>query len=129
MQVRTADYTADLVPLDERMRYMRWFRVGAVIAVFASWLALPDFRQVPLLELGISLGGYLAITLGAEAVWKLSKRRSLSGSAVSAPDSSRILVSRSSFPMRTSRSRSRSDSARGEDTLLLELWVDQRRGC
>jgi diguanylate cyclase (GGDEF)-like protein len=77
MRVRTADYTADLVPLDERMRYLRWFRVGAVLAVFASWLALPDFRQVPLLELGISLGAYLVITLGGEGVWKLTGRRSL----------------------------------------------------
>ncbi len=77
MRVRSATHSAELVPLGERMRYLRLFRIAAAALVLLSWALLPEFRQVPLRELALSIGAYLGVAFAADGVWKLSRRRAL----------------------------------------------------
>jgi diguanylate cyclase (GGDEF)-like protein len=69
--------TVDLVPLTDRVRHMRLFRLGAVLLVALLALIEPDLRVVSGLSLAASTGGYLLASLAAEAVWHLGRQRSL----------------------------------------------------
>ncbi|HEX2087847.1 MAG TPA: sensor domain-containing diguanylate cyclase [Solirubrobacteraceae bacterium] len=77
MRVRTADATHELVPLADRMRYMRVFRLLAALAVVGACLALPELRREPLSTALTVTGGYLGIALVGEAIWRLVSRRAL----------------------------------------------------
>ncbi len=77
MRVRTADATHELVPLADRMRYMRIFRLLAALAVVGACVALPELRREPLaVALGVT-GGYLGVSLAGEAIWRMVSRRAL----------------------------------------------------
>lgn len=67
---------ADLVPLGDRMRWMRVFRLAAAAAVAGALLLLPELARAPGVLLA-SVGAYLALALAGEAVWHVSRRRGL----------------------------------------------------
>jgi two-component system, cell cycle response regulator len=77
MRIRTADATHELVPLADRMRYMRIFRLLAALAVVAACAALPELRRLPLDTALVVTGAYLGIALVGEGVWRLASRRAL----------------------------------------------------
>jgi two-component system, cell cycle response regulator len=77
MRIRTADATHELVPLADRMRYMRVFRLLAAVAVILACAALPELRRLPLDTALIVTGGYLGIALAGEGIWRLASRRAL----------------------------------------------------
>ncbi|HEV7887495.1 MAG TPA: sensor domain-containing diguanylate cyclase [Acidimicrobiales bacterium] len=72
---RTA--AVDLVPLADRIRYMRLFRLAAVLVVAAVSIIDPEPRTVSVLALAAAAGGYLAASLAAEALWRLGRSRGL----------------------------------------------------
>ena len=66
-----------LVPLADRLRYMRAFRIAAVTCILAGLLLLPEFHEHDRgAAIGVSLG-YLAVVLLGEAVWHRSSGRAL----------------------------------------------------
>ncbi|HEV3001773.1 MAG TPA: sensor domain-containing diguanylate cyclase [Solirubrobacteraceae bacterium] len=77
MRVRTADATHELVPLADRMRYMRIFRLLAAVAVLGACVALPELRRESLTTALTVTGGYLGVALAGEALWRLVSRRAL----------------------------------------------------
>jgi two-component system cell cycle response regulator len=78
MKVHTYSGSIDLVPLAERMRWMRVFRLACAAIALAAWALLPELVHARPVVLAASVGGYLALTLGGEAAWRLSGRRGLS---------------------------------------------------
>ncbi len=77
MKVRTAEAAHELVPLADRVRYMRLFRLLCAAVVVAACVSLPELRRVPLDTVLTVTGGYLAIALAGEGVWRLASRRAL----------------------------------------------------
>src|SRR5687767_10100779 len=77
MNVRTATGTHELVPLAERARYMRVFRLVAAALVLAGTAALPGMRAVPAADLLLVTAAYALVALLGEAVWHLAARRAL----------------------------------------------------
>lgn len=68
---------ADLVPLAERLRYMRLLRfllVAVAIAVPSLW---PESLHVPRPELFVGGAVYLVTTVAFEALWRVIRRRGL----------------------------------------------------
>ena len=53
----------DLVPLAERFRYLRFFRMGAAAAVLVVWALLPELRELSLAGVAVATGGYLLLSL------------------------------------------------------------------
>lgn len=73
----TPHFAGELVPLADRIRYMRWLRVAiAVGAVLACTVPWPPSWEVmaPLLVVG---GTYIGLSLGFEAMWRVRGRRGL----------------------------------------------------
>jgi diguanylate cyclase (GGDEF)-like protein len=69
--------TVDVVPLADRVRAMRAFRLSAVGLVGLLSLIDPKPRVVGVAALvGFTLA-YVAVSLGAEALWRMSQRRGL----------------------------------------------------
>ncbi|HEX8083136.1 MAG TPA: sensor domain-containing diguanylate cyclase [Solirubrobacteraceae bacterium] len=77
MRVRTADATHELVPLADRMRYMRFFRLLAAAAVLGTCAALPELGREPFSVALKITGAYLGIALAGEGLWRLVSRRAL----------------------------------------------------
>ncbi len=67
--------SVDLVPLGERLRLISYFRAAAVAIVLIAWFALPESRGASFPVLAACALGYLAATLGFEALWRRSGRR------------------------------------------------------
>ncbi|MGH2711769.1 MAG: hypothetical protein ACRDH9_11275, partial [Actinomycetota bacterium] len=67
----------ELVPLAQRMRYMRLFRVAIcfVIVAFAGYA--PDVVRATPLQLGKGIAVYFGLSFLAEGVWRLLGRRGL----------------------------------------------------
>jgi diguanylate cyclase (GGDEF)-like protein len=65
----------DLVPLRERLRYLRIFRLLTAVTVLGSWPLLPELRHVELHELAVATGAFLFLSLAAEGAWRLRRRR------------------------------------------------------
>jgi len=53
---------ADLVPLAERLRAMRWCRLAFTAAILLAWWALPDVRHVSFPAIAVSAFGWIAVT-------------------------------------------------------------------
>jgi diguanylate cyclase (GGDEF)-like protein len=68
---------AELVPLADRLRYMRLFRVGAAVFAIAAWLGLPSLDRAGLGTVIAVSAGYLALTLGGDLIWRGLRRRGL----------------------------------------------------
>jgi two-component system cell cycle response regulator len=77
MRIRTAETTHELVPLADRVRYMRVFRLLAAAVVVLACLALPELRRAPLDAALLVTGGYVGVALAGEAIWRLASRRAL----------------------------------------------------
>jgi diguanylate cyclase (GGDEF)-like protein len=69
--------TVDLIPLADRMRYMRAFRVVAVALVITLALLDPAPRVMSMLAITATTLGYLLASLAAEFLWRLGKTRGL----------------------------------------------------
>ncbi len=69
--------TVDLVPLADRVRYMRLFRFAAVVLVAALALIDADSRTITVGALLMGTAGYLGASLAAEGLWRLSRTRGL----------------------------------------------------
>jgi len=67
----------DLVPLGDRVRHMRLFRLAAVVLVGALTLVAPESRAISGAALVAGTAGYLVGSLLAEALWRLGRTRSL----------------------------------------------------
>lgn len=67
----------DLVPLADRVRWMRWFRLGLVAGVLAFAVTGGPARLEPLSHIGTGTLVYVLAILGLEAVWHWSGRRAL----------------------------------------------------
>jgi diguanylate cyclase (GGDEF)-like protein len=59
---------ADLVPLAERLRAMRWCRFAFAIGIAAAWLALPEVRHLDFGVLAAAAAGWIAVTALVEVV-------------------------------------------------------------
>ena len=67
----------ELVPLAQRMRYMRLFRVAICFVVVAFAGYAPDVVRAAPLQLGKGVAVYLAVSFLAEGVWRLLGKRGL----------------------------------------------------
>src|SRR3954469_2186705 len=67
----------DLVPLDERLLYLRVLRAVIAAATVLNAALLPHSLRVSFTTTAIFALGYLAVCVAAEAVWRLLKRRGL----------------------------------------------------
>ncbi|MGH2691415.1 MAG: GGDEF domain-containing protein [Actinomycetota bacterium] len=67
----------ELVPLAQRMRYMRLFRVAICFTVVAFAGYAPDVVHATPLQLGKGVGAYLLLSFAVEGAWRLLGRRGL----------------------------------------------------
>ena len=68
----------DLVPLTDRIRHLRVFRLGAAAVVLIAWLAVPAVHDaVPLRPLASVTGSYVALSVLVELLWRFGGRRRL----------------------------------------------------
>ena len=67
----------ELVPLAQRMRYMRLFRVAMGLASLAFAAYAPDVVGAGPLAIGKGLAVYLLVSVAAEGLWRLVGRRGL----------------------------------------------------
>jgi diguanylate cyclase (GGDEF)-like protein len=65
---------SEIVPIAERLRYMRIFRLGAVMLIVAFGFVAPDTVGVRYSFLLVVTGIYLALGLSSDAFWKYSRR-------------------------------------------------------
>ena len=72
-----AQRSADLVPLDERLLYLRVLRAVIAAATVLDATLLPHLLRRPFLTVAISALGYLVLCLLAEGLWRLRHRRGL----------------------------------------------------
>ena len=77
MRIRTAETAHELVPLADRVRFMRVFRLLAAATVVLACIALPELRRAPLSAALLVTGGYLGVALLGEAIWRVASRRAL----------------------------------------------------
>ena len=68
---------ADVVSLDERLRYLRVLRAVLAAATVIDAALLPGDLRVPFGVVGGMALGYLLICLAAEAIWRMRRRRGL----------------------------------------------------
>ena len=69
--------TLEVVPLGDRLRYMRLFRLAAVAVVVLLALVDPDPRTVGATALALASAGYVAASLAGEWLWRLGRGRGL----------------------------------------------------
>src|SRR5437763_11450447 len=67
----------DLVPLDERLLYLRVLRAVIAAATVLDATLLPHLLRRPFLTVAASAFGYLVVCLFAELVWRVMHRRGL----------------------------------------------------
>jgi diguanylate cyclase (GGDEF)-like protein len=67
----------ELVSLEQRMRYMRLFRVAICFTAVAFAAYAPDFVRATPLQLGKGVAVYLLFSFAAEGIWRLLARRGL----------------------------------------------------
>src|SRR5688572_20835422 len=73
--IRTA--SDELVPLAQRMRYMRLFRLAICFTIVAFAAYAPDVVKATPLQLGKGILVYLFCSFAAEGLWRLLGRRGL----------------------------------------------------
>ena len=69
--------STDLVPLEERLLYLRVLRAVIAAATVLDAALLPHLLRRPFLTVASSALGYLVVCLVAEGVWRLMHRRGL----------------------------------------------------
>lgn len=74
---RSKANSSDLVPLADRLRFMRIFRVIAVGFIAGLALLAPDLLDADRGMLAQVTAGYVAIALLAEGLWRLWRRRGI----------------------------------------------------
>src|SRR5438270_7005446 len=67
----------DLVPLDERLLYLRVLRAVIAAATVLDATLLPHLLRRPFLTVAVSAMGYLLVSLLAEGLWRVMRRRGL----------------------------------------------------
>ena len=67
----------DLVPLDERLLYLRVLRAVIAAATVLDATLLPHLLRRPFLTVAASAMGYLVACLAAEGLWRIMHRRGL----------------------------------------------------
>ncbi|HMC52797.1 MAG TPA: sensor domain-containing diguanylate cyclase [Acidimicrobiales bacterium] len=67
----------EMVPLADRLRHMRVFRLTLVLAIGALLLFSPEIFRVGKAELGEATAGYLAIAFACEGLWRVFRRRAI----------------------------------------------------
>jgi two-component system, cell cycle response regulator len=77
MTAQAGRRSIDLVPLAERLRYLRWFRFCAAAVVLAVWALFPELRHIGLADLAVVTGGYLLLSMAGEGIWRLAGQRGL----------------------------------------------------
>ena len=73
----SAQRTADLVPLEERLLYLRVLRAVIALTTVLDAALLPRLLRQSFLSVGVTALGYLVVCLVAEGLWRLMKRRGL----------------------------------------------------
>ena len=73
--MRSRPSSVDFVPLGERLRFLRLFRLVGAIVVLASWPVLPITQQIDMREAAAITAGFLLLTLAAEAIWRARRER------------------------------------------------------
>jgi two-component system, cell cycle response regulator len=69
--------TTDLVPLDERLLYLRVLRAVIAAATVLDAALLPQLLRKSFLTVAVFAAAYLGVCLVAEAAWRLRNRRGL----------------------------------------------------
>jgi diguanylate cyclase (GGDEF)-like protein len=77
MSAGTQRTTTDLVPLEERLLYLRVLRAVIAAATVLDAALLPHLLRRPFLTVAITAFAYLMLCLLLEGVWRLMKRRGL----------------------------------------------------
>jgi diguanylate cyclase (GGDEF)-like protein len=77
MSAATPQRTTELVPLDERLLYLRVLRAVIAAATVLDATLLPHLLRRPFLTVAATALGYLFVCLLAEAAWRLMHRRGL----------------------------------------------------
>jgi len=72
-----AQRSTDLVPLEERLLYLRVLRAVIAAATVLDAALLPHLLRRPFLTVAVSALAYLLVCLAAEGVWRLMHRRGL----------------------------------------------------
>ena len=71
----TAVVTGELVPLNERLRYMLAFRIVAALGVAVAVPYAHGHLFAPEQTIALAIAGYLALAFGSHALWRLVRRR------------------------------------------------------
>jgi len=77
MSAATPQRSTELVPLDERLLYLRVLRAIIAAATVLDATLLPHLLRKPFLVVAATAFGYLLVCLLAEGVWRLLHRRGL----------------------------------------------------
>jgi diguanylate cyclase (GGDEF)-like protein len=68
----------ELVPLADRVLYMRVFRIATVVLLLATLAVEPELIEgAPTDATLLVTGGYLVVALAGDVLWRLSRRRAL----------------------------------------------------
>jgi diguanylate cyclase (GGDEF)-like protein len=67
----------DLVPLDERLLYLRVLRAVIAAATVLDATLLPHLLRRPFMTVAVTAMGYLVVCLLAEGLWRMLRRRGL----------------------------------------------------
>ena len=77
MIVRTPNAAQELVPLAERLRHLRIFRIAATVLVLLAWVVLPDVREESGWAMPAAALAWLAATTAIDIGWSFAQRRAL----------------------------------------------------
>src|SRR5437867_7142051 len=69
--------TSTIVPLADRVRYMRLFRFAAVALVVACKVAAPGLLRGSTHQVLVGTGCFLGVSVAGEVLWRLLGRRNL----------------------------------------------------
>ncbi|MCA1846423.1 MAG: hypothetical protein LC792_25160, partial [Actinobacteria bacterium] len=69
--------TSTIVPLADRVRYMRLFRLAAVALVVACKVAAPGLLRGSTHQVFVGTGCFLGVSVAGEVLWRLLGRRNL----------------------------------------------------
>ena len=77
MSASTSSTGAGLVPLSDRLRWMRVFRLVAAAAILVTAVVVPELQRLPGSAVAAATSAYVVATLGGEGLWRLAGRRGL----------------------------------------------------
>src|SRR4051812_2632054 len=73
-QAKNTASSSELVPLEDRLRYLQGFRLAVVLAVLAAASALPRGLVVDRLDVARATGAYVVLVALGQVLWRVWQR-------------------------------------------------------